>query len=428
MTSHVRFLGASALGTATAAFMFAFAPHAQAATISISCGAVGLELELCRTGAEAWAEETGNEVEIVSTPNSSTERLALYQQILSAGGEDIDVYQIDVIWPGILATHFIDLAPHTDGAESEHFEAIVENNTIDGELKAMPWFTDAGILYYRTDLLEKYGLEAPTTWADMESAAKTIMDGERGEGNDGMWGFVFQGRAYEGLTCNALEWVDSFGGGTIVNDEGEITINNPEAVEAISAAADWVREITPEGVLNYSEEEARGVFQSGNAAFMRNWPYAWSLANSDDSQIKDKVGVVALPKGGEEGKSTGTLGGWQLAVSKYSPNPEIAADLVRHLTSTEEQKRRAIEGTYNPTIPALYEDEEVLDAAPFFGELYETFTNAVARPSGVTGDKYNRVSNAFWNATHSVLSGQDTADNALADLENELNSVKRRGW
>jgi trehalose/maltose transport system substrate-binding protein len=406
----------------------AAAVPALSAEISISCGAVGIELQLCREGAEAWAEETGNTVTIVSTPNSTTERLALYQQILAAGGSDIDVFQIDVIWPGILGTHFIDLAPHMDGAEDDHFEAIVENNTIDGELKAMPWFTDAGVLYYREDLLEKYNRGVPETWEEMAQTARIVMEGEREEGNDRMWGFVFQGRAYEGLTCNALEWIDAWGGGTIVNAEGEITVDNPDAVEAIASAAEWVGTITPEGVLNYAEEEARGVFQSGNAAFMRNWPYAWSLANAPESPIAGKVGVTALPAGGEDGSSTGTLGGWQLAVSRYSDSPEEAADLVRYLTSYEEQKRRAIEGSYNPTIPALYEDPEVLEAVPFFGELYETFVNAVARPSQATGEKYNRVSNAFWNAVHSVLSGQAEADAALASLEQQLNGIRRRGW
>ncbi len=401
---------------------------AQAAEISISCGAVGIELELCKSGADAWAEKTGNTVKIVSTPNSTTERLALYQQLLASGADDIDVFQIDVIWPGILGNHFIDLAAYSQGAEEAHFAPIVENNTVGGSLVAMPWYTDAGLLYYRKDLLEKHGRPVPATWQELTETAKYIQDAERAAGMDTLWGFVFQGKAYEGLTCDALEWVDSFGGGEIVGADGEITINNPKAIAAFELAGSWVGEISPDGVLNYAEEEARGVFQSGNAVFMRNWPYAWGLGNSADSPVKGKIGVTALPRGGPDGKNTGTLGGWQLSVSKYSAHPEIAADLVMYLTSEAEQKRRAIEGTYNPTIAALYEDEDVLAAAPFFGDLYETFTNAVARPSRVTGTKYNRVSNAFWNASHDVLSGKSDAATAMADLESELKRIKRRGW
>jgi len=401
---------------------------AQAATISISCGAVGLELELCQEGANAWAEQTGNQVEVISTPNSATERLALYQQILAAGSSDIDVYQIDVIWPGTLAPHFIDLGEHIDQEQiDQHFPAIVENNTVDDVLVAMPWFTDAGILYYRTDLLEKYGKEPPTTWQELTDIAKEVQEGERGEGNDRMAGFVFQAKAYEGLTCDALEWIDSFNGGTIVADDGSITINNEDAAEALDLAATWIGDIAPEGVLNYAEEEARGVFQSGNAVFMRNWPYAWALGNADDSAIKGKIGVSALPKGGEDGKHTGVLGGWQLAVSKYSENAELGADLVKYLTSFDEQKRRAIKGAYNPTIAALYEDEEVLEANPFFGDLYETFTNAVARPSKVTGAKYNQVSSEFYNAAHQVLSGKSDAASSLEALESRLDRLSRGG-
>ncbi|WP_029030831.1 ABC transporter substrate-binding protein [Salinarimonas rosea] len=424
---HVRTLiGASAL--ALTAALAAGGAQAQGASISISCGALGQELDICRDGAEAWAEATGNSVTVVSTPNSSTERLALYQQLLAAGAADIDVFQIDVIWPGILADHFIDLAPFMDGQQDEHFEAIVENNTIEGRLVAMPWFTDAGLLYYRSDLLEKHGFEVPTTWQEMTETARAIQEAERAEGNSQMWGFVFQGRAYEGLTCNALEWIDAFGGGSIVNAEGEVTIDNPNAVAALELASTWIGYIAPEGVLNYAEEEARGVFQSGNAVFMRNWPYAYPLANGADSPISGNVGVAALPKGGEEGKNTGTLGGWQLAVSRYSEEQEAAADLVRYLTSYEEQKRRAIVGAYNPTIAALYEDQEVLDAVPFFGDLYDTFVNAVARPSRPTGESYNRVSAEFWEASHNVLTGSETAEQALADLQSALERMSRRGW
>ncbi|GGK22755.1 ABC transporter substrate-binding protein [Salinarimonas ramus] len=419
-------IGASALALTTA--LAAGGAQAQGVSVSISCGALGQELDICREGAEAWAEQTGNSVTVVSTPNSSTERLALYQQLLAAGAADIDVFQIDVIWPGILGEHFIDLAEHMDGQQDEHFPAIVENNTIDGRLVAMPWFTDAGLLYYRSDLLEKHGFEAPTTWQEMTDTARAVMEAERAEGNDQLWGYVFQGRAYEGLTCNALEWIDAHNGGSVVNPEGEVTVNNPQAIEALALAGTWIGDISPEGVLNYAEEEARGVFQSGNAVFMRNWPYVWALANAPDSPISGNVGVVALPKGGEEGKNTGTLGGWQLAVSRYSANPEVAADLVRYLTSYEEQKRRAIVGAYNPTIAGLYEDPEVLEAVPFFGDLYDTFVNAVARPSRPTGESYNRVSAEFWEASHNVLTGAATAEQALADLESSLNRMSRRGW
>ncbi len=402
------------------------APAAEARELAISCGAVGQELQLCQEGVAAWSEASGVPVTVVSTPNSTSERLALYQQILASRSPDIDVYQVDVIWPGILGAHFLDL--RDSFAEDElaaHFPAIVANNTIDGELKAVPWFTDAGVLYFRRDLLEAHGHAPPATWEELTAIAAEIQAAERAAGNERMQGFVFQANAYEGLTCNALEWIHSFGGGTVVDAAGTVTVDNPRAAAALETAAGWIDTIAPKGVLAYQEEEARGVFQAGHAVFMRNWPYAWALANAEDSPVKGKVGVVALPAGGTDGQTTGVLGGWNLAVSRYSDAPEAAKDLVAFLASRAEQKRRAIAGAYNPTIAELYADDDVLAANPFFEDLYATFTNAVARPSGATGARYNQVSTEFWNAVHATLSGTTSADQALAQLARRLERLSR---
>ncbi|WP_434389034.1 ABC transporter substrate-binding protein [Melittangium boletus] len=419
---HVLF----AMSLATTLSVPAVASAAE--TVAISCGTVGKEFELCKQGSEAWAKKTGNEVKLVSGPTDASEQLTVFQQQLSAGSSDIDVFRVDIIWPGILGAHFIDLKPYiSDDVVQQHFPAIVKNNTVDGKLVAMPWFTDAGVLYYRSDLLQKHGQKAPTTWEELAATAKLVQDAERKAGNDKMVGFVFEAKAAETLTCNALEWVDSFGGGSIVADDGSVNIDNPKAALALKTAASWVGTISPQGVLNYEEEGARGVFQSGNAVFMRNWPYAWALSQAPDSPVKGKVAVVALPKGGADGKSSGTLGGWNLAVSKYSKHQKAAADLVKYLTSSEEQKRRAIQGSFNPTITSLYKDAEVLKANPFFGTLLDTFTNAVARPAKVTGAKYSRVSSDFRNAVHSVLSGTGKPEEKLKDLQKKLTNMSKKG-
>ncbi len=152
---------------------------------------------------------------------------------------------------------------------------------------------------------------------------------------------------------------------------------------------------------------------------MRNWPYAYSLGQADDSEVKDLFDVSALP-GATAGQGAATLGGWQLAVSKYSEHPEEAAKLALFMTSPEEQKIRAIEGSYNPTIPALYEDADVLAAAPFFGSLLDVFTGAVARPSTVTAPDYAATSSSFFTAVHDVLTGGKSAADAFAELELDL--------
>ncbi len=405
------------------------APAAPAAVeISISCGSVGKDYDTCKQGAELWAKKTGNQVKVVTSPTSSSEKLALAQQMLAAGASEVDVFSIDVVWPGILGTFFLDLKPYTNGGEKEHFEAMVANNVIDGKIVALPWYTDAGLLYYRKDLLEKYQEKAPTTWAEMAATAKKIQDGERKAGNKDLWGYVFQGKAYEGLTCNALEWVASFGGGTIVGSDGKVTINNPEAAAALDAAAGWIGSITPPGVLNYEEEESRGVFQSGKSVFMRNWPYAYQLAQAPDSPIKDKVGMTTLPKGeGAGARGAATMGGWNLAVSKFSKHPKESAELVIYLTGAEEQKRRAVTGGYQPTVRSLYEDKDVLAANPSFAMLLGTFSSAVPRPSTATKGSYNQVSSAFWNAAQNVLNKQATGKAAVAELAEKLEQLSRGG-
>ncbi len=353
----------------------------------------------------------------------SDDRKGLYLQYLEAESPNIDVFQIDVIWPGELSEHLLDLNEY--GAEEVadmHFEAIIENNTVDGKLVAIPWFTDAGLLYYRTDLLEKYGYDGPPeTWQELEEMAAVIQEGEREENPD-FWGYVWQGNAYEGLTCNALEWIESNGGGTIINDDREVTINNEKAKTAVEMAASWVGEISPPGVTGLVEESSRKIFEAGNAAFLRNWPYVYALASQEDKATAGKFDVAPLPAG-DSGESAATLGGWNLAVNKYSEHPEIAADLALFIAGYKIQKLRAVEGSFNPTIKELYQDEEVLEANPFFASLYDVFINAVPRPSSQAGKQYGQISERFYQATYSVLNGESDVETAYSYLELEIEDL-----
>jgi trehalose/maltose transport system substrate-binding protein len=241
-----------------------------------------------------------------------------------------------------------------------------------------------------------------------------------------MVGYVFQGRAYEGLTCNALEWLASFGAGAIVDDDGKITVSRERAVKAFATAATWIGTISPRAVLNYAEEESRAVFQAGNAVFLRNWPYVWALANAEGSPVKDKIGFTMLPRGGAQGQHRATLGGWAVAVSRYSKEPAAAADLVRFLTSEAEQRRRAIDGGFNPTRVALYDDPEIRRRHPFMVELKAFLAGSVIRPARITGGQYNRVSSEFWEAAHKTLAGKGSAAHNLAELGNTLERLQRR--
>ena len=405
------------------------AASAQAAELSIVSGDTGNGLAFLRSQLDKFEADTGNTVTIVPMPSSTSDQFGQYKLWLAAGNADIDVYQTDVIWAPQLADQFLDLTDAAKDVVGDHFPSIIESQTVDGKLVAMPAFTDAPALFYRKDLLEKYSKAVPTTWEEMAATAQEIMDAERAAGNAEMYGFVFQGNAYEGLTCNALEWVKSFGGGQVVEADGTISINNPQAAAAIDFAATWIGTISPEGNLAYQEEESRGVWQLGNSVFMRNWPYAYALGNGDDSAVKGKFDVAPLPAGDGEGAgSAATLGGWNVAVSKYSPDPEEAIKLALYLSSSEVQKERAINQSNLPTIEALYDDADVLSASPFMANWKEIFQNAVPRPSAPTKIKYNEVSSLFWSAVHSTLSGNGTAAENLEGLEADLTDLKGDSW
>jgi trehalose/maltose transport system substrate-binding protein len=404
------------------------AGSASAATLSIVNGDTGGNLQWLRGVLDEYQKTSGDTVNIVPMPSSTTDQFGQYKLWLAAGNSDIDVYQTDVIWAPQLADQFVDLSTAAKDVSKDFFPSIIESQTVNGKLVAIPFFTDAPALFYRKDLLEKYNLPVPKTWTEMASEAKTIQDGERAAGNKDFWGFVFQGNAYEGLTCDALEWVKSYGGGQIVEPDGSISINNPKAVAALEEAKSWVNTISPPGVLSYGEEESRGVWQLGNAAFMRNWPYAYALGNAADSPIKGKFDVSTLPVGAEGDKPASTLGGWNLAVSKYSKNQDAAIKLVMYLSSAEVQKKRAIDLSALPTRQAIYDDADVAKAQPIIPNWKSVFQNAVPRPSAPTKTKYNEVSNLFWSAVHDTLSGNGSAADNLEQLEAKLTDLKGAGW
>ncbi len=401
---------------------------ASAAELSLAANTTGKNVNFIREQLDIFEKETGHKVSLVTMPPSSSEQFSQYRLWLAAGNKDVDVYQTDVVWAPQLADQFVDLTEAAKDVVGQHFPSIIASQTVNGRLVALPAFTDAPALYYRKDLLEKYGKAPPKTWDELAATAKEIQEKERAAGQADLWGYVFQGNAYEGLTCNALEWIKSSGGGQIVEPDGTISINNEKAAAAIDRIKGWIGTISPQGVLAYQEEESRGVWQTGNSVFMRNWPYAYALGNGDDSAVKGKFAVAPLPTATDGDQPSSTLGGWNVAVSKYSEDQEAAIALVKFLSSAEVQKRRAIELSNLPTVAALYDDPEVAKAQPFMPAWKPIFESAVPRPSAVTKVKYNEVSAKFWGAVHNSLSGNGTAAENLELLEIELTEMKGDSW
>jgi trehalose/maltose transport system substrate-binding protein len=375
-------------------------------TIRYHAYAPGDAAKLDRALAEQFAKDTGITVEVTASTQTSDEIFQAYERLFATKQPDYDVLMLDVIWPGALAPHLRDLGPALRENAQGAFPQIVRNNTINGKLVAMPYYADAGMLFYRTDLLKQYGFDGPpATWEALERMAAAIQAGERQHTPD-FAGFVWQGRVYEGLTCNALEWQASHGGGEIFHaDTGSANVANPQAIAAFGRAAGWIGTISPREVLTYQEEDARKQFQAGKAAFMRNWPYAYAAGNDPTSAIKGRFEATTLPhaEGVEHGAAA--LGGWQLGVSAYSKKPGAAMAFVRYMASPGVQKWRAIEGAFLPTHRTVYDDAEVQAIGPFMATVPAVLEVAIARPSNRTQAQYGRVSHIYANGVSAILHG-----------------------
>jgi len=369
---------------------------------------------------EEFTRQTGIRVQILPAPEAAVEQLATWRELLDSHAEVPDVYAIDIIWPAVLADSLIDLKSYVPPEDiAAHFPELIANYTVNGKLVALPHNMNEGLLFYRVDLLTKYGYGAPPkTWEELEAMAKRIQTGERAKGNKDFWGFVWEGAPSEALTSNALEWQVSEGGGTILDESGTVTVNNPQAIRSWSLAARWVGSISPPGVTEYKEWDAFNMWQAGKAAFMRNWTNAYVAARAENSPTRGHFDVAPLPRG--HAGFAATLGGNGYGVSRYSRHPREAAMLVRFLASPEEQARRCRKPSEPPTVPALYKNADVLGANPYVSRVLQVHEGAALRPSVPAGKMYPEVSRAYYEAVHAVLTQRQSAANAASDLQEQL--------
>jgi trehalose/maltose transport system substrate-binding protein len=343
-------------------------------------------------------------------------QLNLLRRVLQEGGPSPDVMGIDVIWPGILADYLIDLRPYFATELSSQDPKLVSSYTMGSKVVAVPYHTHVGVLAYRTDLLRQYGYShPPETWDELESMAARIQAGERAKGRKDFWGYIWQGAATEGLTCNALEWQVDEGGGRIIEDDETISVNNPATIRAWQRAADWIGRISPPGVVAYQEVDSLSVWDSGNAAFMRSWQWGERLTHPRESPVRDSTGYTSMPGG--RGGRVGTLGGIGLAVSRSSIHPQEAVALIRFLIAREHQSKAE---HLAPAEPQLYGLPQILQAYGPSPQLSQQSSRLVSRPSNFTGHAYEDVAQAYIQAVHSVLTGQRRAPEAAGELEKKL--------
>lgn len=362
-------------------------------------------------------ERDNPDVQVVTEPlpNASDVVHQFFLTALEGGARDFDVFVVDVVWvpefarAGWLADLSTTFAP--TALRERFLPGAAEAVLYEGKTWAVPWYVDVGVLYYRSDLFA----QAPRTQAELAEMAASAVKGGKVKN-----GYVWQGRQYEGLVCNAYEAIWGHGGSTM--KDGRLLLDTPES----RAGLEYLRRlldtrVSPASVTSMAEEEARRVFQEGNAAFMRNWPYAYAEAQRDGSPIKGKVGMVALPSlGGEPG--SGALGGYQLALNAHTPSwrREAATKLIAHLTSDAAAEVLAVSYGRNPPSRAPYAASRVVSEAPLVARLLPIVERARPRP---VSPYYPMISDTLQGEFSAAVSGIRTPAEALARAQKLVDHV-----
>jgi trehalose/maltose transport system substrate-binding protein len=370
---------------------------------------------------KAFTQQTGIGVKHLPTPETTLDQLDMVRKLLQQGSSSPDVYGVDVIWPGALSEELTDLKPYLATELSAINADVVASYTVRGKLVAVPYHSDLGVLFYRRDLLQRYGYRAPPrTWDELEQMSVRIQQGERARGQKEFWGFLWPGAAGEGLTCNALEWQFSEGGGRIIEADGSISVNNPDAIRSWQRAAHWIGWISPPRVTSLQEWDAiNDYYYSQNYAFFRGWARSYLLSVRDIPSIRDRIGITSIPAG--KNAQAATLGGFGLGLSRSSKHSAEALQLIRFLVHREIEIEEARADYESRNWPELYDPNAILRAKRSSADMGKQQVGAVvARPSTVAGDKYEEVSRAYIQTLHSVLLGQSKAPEAAASLERDL--------
>lgn len=317
-------------------------------------------------------------IELVEGPNATNLVEDLYTSAFLLGDSPYDLINMDVVWtPKFAAAGWLmDLSDRVTSQELSRFSPVdVEGSRYQDKLYRLPMRSDVGLLYYRRDLLEEAGLKPPETFDDLMTASKTLQ--QQGKVP---WGYVWQGRQYEGAVAMFMEVLKGYGGFWVDPQTKAIGLDRPETIQAINFLKSTISEgISPPGVTTYVEEDTRRFFQGGQAAFLRSWPYVWTLANADNSELQGKVGIQPMVHApGQE--SGACLGGWGLGISKTTPHPKEAWQAVQFFSSVEPLRGFILKEGYTPSIRQFFTDPEIVSKYEHFPAMREVVDNAVLRP------------------------------------------------
>ena len=350
----------------------------------------------------------------------------------------VDVIGGDVIWASEFANNgwiedltrrmYTDYSPRVPDA---FLQAPITSCSFENKFWGVPWFTDTGLLYYRRDLLEDAGFsEPPGTWDELKEMAGRIT-----QDADIRHGLVFQGADYEGGVANGLEFIWNAGGNVLtgnisVNDPDKPVVVTPNIIEIGSTKSarglqierSMVEDgVSPETVADFREDESLDAFNAGDAVFLRGWPFMYQIFDQEGQVDQDQVGIAQLPVAEKGMPSYGCLGGWNMYINSESPNIDAAWTFVKYATAPEQQRFRALEGAFLPTLTSLYEDQEIVGRVPVIergGNVIER--NARSRP--IT-PFYSDISARLARTFNASLRGEVSPDEAVGNLQAELENI-----
>ncbi|HEY9691991.1 MAG TPA: ABC transporter substrate-binding protein [Oculatellaceae cyanobacterium] len=353
-------------------------------------------------------------INIVEGPNASNLIEDLYTSAFLLGSSPYDLVYMDIAWVAKFAAAgwLMDVSDKLSKEEQADFlQGDLAGGRYRGKLYRIPALSDAGMLYYRKDLLEQAGLKPPETFAELMQISQALQKQKKVR-----WGYLWQGRQYEGTPAMFVEVLKGYGGFWINPETREVGLDKPEAIQAVKFLLNTIAEgVSPPGVTTYQEEETRRVFQSGDAVFLRNWPYVWSLANANDSLVKGKIGLKPMVHA--RGESSGACqGGWGWGIAKGTQHPEAVWRAIQFFSSTEAQREIALDKGYLPSRRSVFNDAQIVEKYNHFPAVLKVLENAALRPPIA---QYAQASDILQRYLSASFTGQLTPEQAMQAAANE---------
>lgn len=358
-------------------------------------------------------------LEVISGPNNTNLVEDLYTSAFLLGDSPYDLAYMDIVWVQKFAAAgwLYDLSNRVTSRQLQaYLEGDIEGGRYHNKLYRMPFRTDGGMLYYRTDLLSKIGAEPPDTFEELIDISQKLQEQDLVQ-----WGYLWQGRQYEGLSAMFTEILEGYGGFWIDPETKEVGLDKPEAIAAVQFLRDTItKNISPPGVNTYAEEETRRLFENGNTAFLRNWPYVYSLASNSDI-----AGNFAIkPMVHAPGKNSGAcLGGWGFGISSTSRHKDEAWAVINFFNQPEVQRQYFLETGYVPSRKSLFNDPQLVDKFSYLPNLLQVVQNPVLRPPIA---QYAQASDILQRYLSAALTGSRTPEKAMEAAANETRALLNR--